>query len=249
MKRGGGILHFEGERGAPPEQACTPFVRSLIQEMGGNPQDLRRPPLNARLIEGEGVGGEIQGETGVGLVTPPQIGGRGAPEEQARDIVARIINVTPGGGPHSGQTPENPQRARHTRGDREVDTGGEGEETDTGREGGEGKESATEDTPPLLPCRRASRQRDEHPAREREETAAEEETVEEEGDEEEEKARDRETPRGDPVEVTCMGGDATPPQRKTRTSRDSPQNVRTCCCRKSMETFCITTTGRTWTGE
>ena len=32
-------------------------------------------------------------------------------------------------------------------GDREVDTGGEGEETDTGREGGEGKESATDETP------------------------------------------------------------------------------------------------------
>ena len=74
--------------------------------------------------------------------------------------------------------------------------------------------------------------------------------MEEEGDEEEEKARDGETPRGDPVEVTCMGGDAPPPpQRKTRTYRDSPQNVRTCCCRESMVTSRITTTGRTWTGE
>ena len=39
------------------------------------------------------------------------------------------------------------------------------------------------------------------------------------------------------------------PQRKTRTSRDSNQTVRTCCCRESMGTSCITMTGRTWTGE
>ena len=57
-----------------------------------------------------------------------------------------------------------------------------------------------------------------------------------------------ETPRGGPFEVTDEGG-APPPQRKTRTSRDSPLNMRTCCCRESMETFRITTTGRTWTGE
>ena len=30
--------------GAPPDQARTTFVRGLIQEMGGNPQDLRMPP-------------------------------------------------------------------------------------------------------------------------------------------------------------------------------------------------------------
>ena len=29
---------------------------------------------------------------------------------------------------------------------------------------------------------------------------------------EEGKEEDRETPRGGPVEVTCMGGDATPPE-------------------------------------
>ena len=34
----------EGEGGPPPEQAHTPFVRGLIQEMGGNPQDLISPP-------------------------------------------------------------------------------------------------------------------------------------------------------------------------------------------------------------
>ena len=55
--------------------------------------------------------------------------------------------------------------------------------------------------------------------------------------------RDGETPWGAPVEVRCGGG-MPPPQRKTHTSWDSPQNVRTCCCRKSMETSRITTTGR-----
>ena len=65
--------------------------------------------------------------------------------------------------------------------------------------------------------------------------------------EEEGGGRDGETPRGALVEVIRVGG-TPPPQRKTRTSRDSSQNVRTCCCRESMETSCITTMGRTWTG-
>ena len=60
---------------------------------------------------------------------------------------------------------------------------------------------------------------------------------------------DRETPRGAPIEVTRVGEGVPPSQRKTRTSRDSTQNVRTCCCRESMETSHITTKGRTWTGE
>ena len=32
------------------------------------------------------------------------------------------------------------------------------------------------------------------------------------------------------------GGERHPPKRKTWTSRDSPLNVRTCCCSESMET-------------
>ena len=86
-----------------------------------------------------------------------------------------------------------------------------------------------------------------HKSREgREETEAEEdeEGSEVEGD------RNIDTPREASVEVTCVGGDVPPPpQRKTRTSQDSTQNVRTCCCRKSMETSRITMTGRNWTGE
>ena len=45
--------------------------------------------------------------------------------------------------------------------------------------------------------------------REGEDTAEE---YKEEEEENEERARDRETPRGPLVEVTCVGGDATPPE-------------------------------------
>ena len=38
----------KGEGGPPPDQPLTPFVRVLIQEMGGNPQDMQSPPPNAR---------------------------------------------------------------------------------------------------------------------------------------------------------------------------------------------------------
>ena len=60
---------------------------------------------------------------------------------------------------------------------------------------------------------------------------------------------DGETPRVGPVEVTHVGGGRHPPRRKTWISRDSTLNVRTCCRRSSMETSCITTIGRTRTGE
>ena len=58
---------------------------------------------------------------------------------------------------------------------------------------------------------------------------------------------DGETPRGVKGEVIRVGG-ACPPQRKTRIYLDLPWNVRTCCCRKSMETSLTTTMGRTWMG-
>ena len=41
---GGGNPQPKEEGGTPPEQARTPFMRGLIQEMGGNPQDLSNPP-------------------------------------------------------------------------------------------------------------------------------------------------------------------------------------------------------------
>ena len=74
------------------------------------------------------------------------------------------------------------------------------------------------------------------------------EAEEEEGRHEEEGDRNGETLRGAPVKVTRVGGDVHP-QRKTQTSQYSSQKVRTCCCRESMETSRITTTGSTWTGE
>ena len=42
-KDGGSNPQPEGEGGTPPKQACTSFVHGLIQEMGGNPQDLSTP--------------------------------------------------------------------------------------------------------------------------------------------------------------------------------------------------------------
>ena len=60
--------------------------------------------------------------------------------------------------------------------------------------------------------------------------------------------RDGETPRGAQVEVVRMGEEVTP-RWKMQTSRDSTQNVRTCCFRESMETSRITMMGRTWTEE
>ena len=65
----------------------------------------------------------------------------------------------------------------------------------------------------------------------------------------EEGGRDGDTPRGALVEVVCVGGGDSPPRRKTRTSCILPLNMRTCCCRESMETSCITIIGFTWTEE
>ena len=75
-----------------------------------------------------------------------------------------------------------------------------------GREGKRGKARAAHDTPPPT-CRASSRRGDGHPAKDREdETEQEPEGAEEGG------GRDGETPQGAPVEVTRVGGDATPPE-------------------------------------
>ena len=150
---GGGILHPKREGGAPPEQARTCFMRGLIQEMGGYPQDLRMPPPNARRSKGEGVGGERKGETRVRVGAPPPLGGRGIPEDQAQAIVSRIIKLTPRSGPHSGQTPAQPKRAQQTRGARGRGVrgrrGGRGDRDRRVRGRGIGENNRQ--TPPLLP--------------------------------------------------------------------------------------------------
>ena len=79
--------------------------------------------------------------------------------------------------------------------------------------------------------------------------SGEETEEEEEADIEEEENRDRETPRGAPLEFIRVGGGACPPWGKTRTSRTLPRTVRTYCCGNSMETFHIKTMGCTWAGE
>ena len=111
-------------------------------------------------------------------------------------------------------------------GDRADEAKEEGEGKEIGGEGGEGfGEGNTQNSHPH-PRRSASRHREGHLAREREEEPAEyPEESEEDG------GRDRDAPMGAPVKVTHVGG-APSPQRKTRTSRDSTQNVRTCCCRE-----------------
>ena len=100
----------EGEGGPPPEQPRTPFVRGLNQEMGGHPQDLLNTPPPQRKTKRRGAGDVFEMADGGGA--PPPLGGRGTPDEQARAIVARIILDTPGGGPHSGQTPALAQQAQ-----------------------------------------------------------------------------------------------------------------------------------------
>ena len=59
----------------------------------------------------------------------------------------------------------------------------------------------------------------------------------------------KERPHGGPSTGHLRGGGRHPTQRKMQTSQDSTQNVCTCCCRQSMETSRITTTGRTWMVE
>ena len=90
---------------------------------------------------------------------------------------------------------------------------GDGEEKEGGakagigrdREGGNGKERATNNNPHPT-HRRGSRRREGHPAGDRKEETEQEPEGAEEGKEE-----DRETPRGALVEVTNVGGDANPP--------------------------------------
>ena len=111
-RKGGGTPDQEREGGAPPEQEHTPFVRGLLHEIWGVPQDLHIPPLpTARQSGMEGARGEEQLGLGVGWSAPPPLGGRGTPEEQARAIVDHIVNLPSSGGLPSGQAPALIQQA------------------------------------------------------------------------------------------------------------------------------------------
>ena len=104
-----------------------------------------------------------------------------------------------------------------------VEGGGEGAAVETEKDRGGGKQGdEAKDPSPLPPYRRADRPEEDHEAREgREEMEAEEEEErhEEEGD------RDRETPRGAPVEVTCVGGDVPPPEENADPSVFIPESA------------------------
>ena len=109
-------------------------------------------------------------------------------------------------------------------------------------EGGRGKDRAAHDPPP--PSHSANiRRREGYPFRDQKDGTEQDPEEANEGG-----GGDKQTPQGAPFEVTCGGEDATP-QRKIRTSQDSPLNVRTSCFRESIETSCITATGCAWTGE
>ena len=92
------------EGGEPPEQERMPFVRGLVQETWVDPKTYV-PPTAIQSREEEGARGEYQPRVGIGGGTPPQLGGRGALEQQAWAIMARTINILPGGGPPIGQEP------------------------------------------------------------------------------------------------------------------------------------------------
>ena len=67
--RGGGS-NQQRKGGAPPDQECTPFVRDLIQEMRGSPQDLQRPHTATRCGV-EGARGDALSVQEVGGGAPP----------------------------------------------------------------------------------------------------------------------------------------------------------------------------------
>ena len=168
------------------------------------------------------------------------------PKEQARAIAARIINLPPGGGPHSGQSLAQTQQAQPIQGargqGRRIRRGGRGDGERRGRGRGEVEGNRNPPHPPhkdqLANTGRAIRP--ERGRRFRRQRRQKRQKRTEEG---------TERPQGGPQLRSLAWGRTPPPRRKTQTSWDSTQNVRTCCCRESMETYRITTTGRTWTEE
>ena len=80
---GGSTSQPEGEGETPPKQARMPFMRGLIQEMGGNPQDLISPPPHRKMKRRGGVKRAAQRGSRVREGAPTPLGGRGAPYEQA----------------------------------------------------------------------------------------------------------------------------------------------------------------------
>ena len=153
----------------------------------------------------------------------------GRPVAEARAIVARIVNFPQGGRPTKRPSPRNITTTgpKHPRGQ------GTGKQKDE-RQGERGKrEDGNRGKNPKTPPRRKVEQTEErHMTRER--------RVEMESEEEEDRMRRKGSgqrePQGGKGRGHPRGGGTCPPWRKKRTSRDSPLNVRTCCCRESMET-------------
>ena len=161
----------------------------------------RHPNVGKSGSEGE----RVEMETGRGWRegAPPPLGGRGTPEEQAQEIVERIINQQSGRSPPSGQAPA-PHRCqtRPTWGGR---GGGDRDRSSGGRGGGRrgdigGRGSRTPPTKKAVSPRGDRAKEDTEPASE--------EGEREGGD------TDRVTPKGSTGEVVCVGGLA--PSREKR---------------------------------
>ena len=120
----------ERERGIPPETK-----RREEEEGGENPE--QRPTVTSRRGR-EGPNMEIWTGRGSGNGAPPPAGGRGIPEDQARDIVNDIIN-TLRGEEHLVAKTRNPEvnRSSEKSPDKPKGTGGveEGEATAEAEEG------------------------------------------------------------------------------------------------------------------
>ena len=159
------------------------------------------------------------------------------PEEQATAIVASIVNSPPREGQPSGHALATCiQQDRHTQGDRGR---GRMRRSGGGRGGGGRGKQTNEAVEP--PYRRTDQNQERHKTIG---SGSETEAYEEE-ENEEEWDRDGDTPRVALVEVIHVGWGRGPPWRKTRTYLTSPRTVHICCCRKSTETFHITTMGCT----
>ena len=61
---GGRTPYTKGEGGTPPKQARSSFLQGLIQDMGGNPQDLSSPPTLRDEARGKGQEGRTREDPG-----------------------------------------------------------------------------------------------------------------------------------------------------------------------------------------
>ena len=127
------ILKEMGGGGGPPEQARTPFVRSLIQEMGGNPQDLISPPPEHKTKRGAGDTGERPGRDPIwGGRTSTIRGGEGRQKSRPELLWLGSLTSLRGAAHIVAKTRQHTNKRPNITegpGDGAVEAGGEGEVT------------------------------------------------------------------------------------------------------------------------